>query len=271
MIRGLVQNIDGLIQPLVDWSKFDISMTMFYNDYLIINHVAIALLTGFTFLQLDDSHTSLQERIFVIFQPVVLPAIIAAQVEPKHDLSRLIFYRESAAKAYKQFSFARSIVLAEMPYSFLCAVGFFFPLYYIPGFQSASSRAGYQFLIILITDLFSVTFGQMISACTPSSFTAGLLNPFLMITFALFCGVTIPQPQIPKFWRAWLYQVNPFTMLVEGMISQLRSFRLTMTDQSTGGDGNPRPPSDLPPVSTQHLQSSFWSNLRPVHGCFLLE
>lgn len=226
------------------WRSPNYGFTRFFN------HVAIALLTGLTFLQLDDSRTSLQERIFVIFQTVVLPAIIAAQVEPKYDLSRLIFYRESAAKAYKQFPFALSMVLAEMPYSFLCAVGFFFPLYYIPGFQSASSRAGYQFLIILITELFSVTFGQMISACTPSSFIAGLLNPFLMITFALFCGVTIPQPQIPKFWRAWLYQVNPFTRLVEGMVSQLPSFHPTMTDESTGGDRTPRPPSDLPPIST---------------------
>ena len=195
------------------WRSPNYGFTRFFN------HVSIALLVGLTFLQLDDSRSSLQERIFVIFQATVLPAIILAQVEPKYDLSRLIFYRESAAKAYRQFPFALSMVLAEMPYNILCAVGFFLPLYYMPGFQPASSRAGYQFLIILITELFSVTLGQMISACTPSSFIAILLNPFVIITFALFCGVTIPQPQIPKFWRAWLYQLDPFTRLVGGMVS----------------------------------------------------
>lgn len=45
-----------------------------------------------------------------------------------------------------------------------------------------------------------------------------LLNPFIIITFALFCGVTIPYPQMPAFWRAWLFQLDPFTRLVGGMV-----------------------------------------------------
>jgi len=68
--------------------------------------------------------------------------------------------------------------------------------------------------MVLITELFSVTLGQMVAAITPSPFISALLNPFIIITFALFCGVTIPKPQIPKFWRAWLYQLDPFTRLV---------------------------------------------------------
>lgn len=47
---------------------------------------------------------------------------------------------------------------------------------------------------------------------------SALLNPFLIITFALFCGVTIPYPQIPAFWRAWLFQLDPFTRLIGGMV-----------------------------------------------------
>ena len=76
-------------------------------------------------------------------------------------MSRLIFYRESAAKAYKQLPFTLSMVLAETPYSLLCTLGFFLPMYYLPGFQPASDRAGYQFLMILITEFFSVTLGQV--------------------------------------------------------------------------------------------------------------
>ena len=104
----------------------------------------------------------------------------------------------------------------------------------MPGFQTAPDRAGYQFLMVLITELFSVTLGQAVAAITPSpckrlhlqilrslTFTTvirALLNPFLIITFALFCGVTIPGPQIPAFWRAWLFQLDPFTRLVSGMV-----------------------------------------------------
>ncbi|KAK4501851.1 hypothetical protein PRZ48_007660 [Zasmidium cellare] len=190
-----------------------------YGFTRLFNHVIIALLTGLMFLQLDDSRTSLQYRVFIIFQVTVLPALILAQVEPKYDLSRLIYYREAASKTYRQFPFAASMVLAEMPYSILCAVGFFLPLYYIPGFNSSSDRAGFNFFTVLVTELFSVTLGQMVSALTPSTFIAVLLNPFIIIVFALFCGVTIPKPQIPGFWRAWLYELDPFTRLISALVS----------------------------------------------------
>lgn len=190
-----------------------------YGFTRLFNHVIVGLVAGLAYLKLDDSRSSLQQRVFVIFQTTVLPAIILSQVEPKYDLSRLIFYRESAAKAYRQFPFALAMVLAELPYNIICAVGFFLPIYYLPGFQSSPSRAGYQFLIILLTELFSVTLGQMISALTPSTVIAVLMNPFLIIVFTLFCGVTIPEPQMPKFWRSWLFQLNPFTRMISGMVS----------------------------------------------------
>lgn len=189
-----------------------------YGFTRLYTHVVISIITGLVFLDLDDSRSSLQYRVFVIFNVTVLPAIILQMVQPRYDMSRLIFYRESASKTYSQFAFALSLVLAEMPYSILCAVCFFLPLYYIPGFQTESSRAGYQFLIILITEIFSVTLGQMISALTPNSFIASQLNPPIVIIFSLFCGVAIPKPQMPGFWRAWLYDLDPFTRLIGGMV-----------------------------------------------------
>lgn len=189
-----------------------------YGFTRLFTHAAIALLTGLAFLQLDDSRSSLQYRVFVLFQMTVIPAIIIQQVEPKYDMSRLVSYRESASKTYRSIAFATAMVVAEVPYNLLCTVVFFLPIYYIPGFLNASSRAGYQFLMVLITEFFSVTLGQLISALTSSSYIASQLNPPFIIVFALFCGVAIPKPQIPKFWRAWLYQLDPFTRLIGGML-----------------------------------------------------
>lgn len=188
-----------------------------YGFTRLFTHVVIALVAGLAFLQLDNSRASLQYRIFVLFNVTIIPAIILQQVEPKYDLSRLIFYRESASKTYTQFAFALSMVIAEVPYSLLCAVCFYISIYYPPGFQNETSRAGYQFFMILITEFFAVTLGQMISAMTPNSFIASQLNPPIVIIFSLFCGVAIPKPQIPGFWRAWLYPLDPFTRLIGGM------------------------------------------------------
>jgi ATP-binding cassette, subfamily G (WHITE), member 2, SNQ2 len=55
--------------------------------------------------------------------------------------------------------------------------------------------------MLVVTEFYSVTLGQAVAALSPSIFVASLTNPFLLILFSLFCGVTIPQPNMPFFWR----------------------------------------------------------------------
>lgn len=185
----------------------------------LFNHVAIALLTGLTYLQLDQSRSSLQYKVFIMFQITVLPALILTQVEIMYHLRRSIFFREASSKMYNPLVFAASMVLAETPYCILCAIAFFLPLYYMPGFQTEALRAGYQFLMVLATEFFTVTIGHVIASLTPSSFVSGQLDPFITIVFPLFCGVAIPGPQMPAFWRTWLFQIDPFTRLIGGTVS----------------------------------------------------
>ncbi|ROW13458.1 hypothetical protein VPNG_04398 [Cytospora leucostoma] len=181
-------------------------------DYLftrLFNHIIIALVSGLTYLNLDSSRSSLQETVFVIFQVTVLPALIITQVELMFHFKRSIFFREQSSKLYSTFTFAVSMLVAEMPYSILCATCFFFPLYYMPGLIPESSRAGYQYFML----------GQCLAALTPSLFISSQFDPVVMITFSLFCGVTIPAPQMTRFWHAWMYQLDPFTRLIGGMVT----------------------------------------------------
>jgi ABC-type multidrug transport system permease subunit len=141
----------------------------------IFSHVAVALITGLMYLNLDDSRSSLQNRVFVIFQVTVLPALIITQVEVMYHIKRALFFREQSSKMYSPFVFTSSVILAEMPYSIMCAVAFFLPLYFMPGFQTESSRAGYQFLMVLITEIFAVTLGQGLASITPSPYISAQL------------------------------------------------------------------------------------------------
>ena len=185
----------------------------------VFNHIAIAIMTGLVYLNLDDSRSSLQNKVFVMFQITVLPALVMSQVEAMFIFKRAIFFREQSSKMYSTWVFTASVVMAELPYSVLCAVLFYLPLYFMPGFQTEPTRAGYQFLMILITELFAVTMGQVLASISPSAFISSQYDPFIVITFALFCGVTIPPPQMPGFWRAWLYQLDPFTRLIGGAVT----------------------------------------------------
>ncbi|CAE6481297.1 unnamed protein product [Rhizoctonia solani] len=201
-----------------------------YGFTRLFSHGAIALLTSLTFLQLGNSTQALQYRVFAIFMASVMPAIIISQVEPMFIFARMIFIRESSSRMYSQIVFALGQLMAEMPYSVLCAVVYFLLFYYPIGFNTASDRAGYHFFMILVTEIFSVTLGQMLAALTPSVYIASLLNPFILVTFSLFCGVTIPKAAMPKFWRAWLYHLDPFTRMISGLVStELHGLKITCT------------------------------------------
>ncbi|CAH0014706.1 unnamed protein product [Clonostachys rhizophaga] len=185
----------------------------------MFSHVAVALITGLTFLNLDDSRASLQNKVFVMFQITVLPALIMSQVEVMFHIKRGLFFREASAKMYSPITFASAISLAELPYSVLCAVVFFLPLYFMPGFQVEASRAGYQFLLVLVTECFAVGLAQGLASLTPEPRVSTQFDPFIIITFALFCGVTIPYPQMPKGYSSWLYHLDPFTRLISGAVT----------------------------------------------------
>jgi hypothetical protein len=58
-------------------------------------------------------------------------------------------------------------------YSLGCAVAFFLLLYYGVGFDKASSRAGYFFIMVFFTEVYSVTLGQAVAALSPSIIVAG--------------------------------------------------------------------------------------------------
>ncbi|EIW69828.1 hypothetical protein TREMEDRAFT_43505 [Tremella mesenterica DSM 1558] len=190
-----------------------------YQWTRLFAHIAIALVVTLTFLRLNDSLLALQYRVFAVFFATILPALVLAQIEPQYIMSRMTFNREASSKMYSSTIFAGTQLLAEMPYSLLCATAFFLLLYYGVGFPSASTRAGYFFLMILLTEVYAVTLGQAVAALSPSILVAALFNPFLLVLFALFCGVTAPYGTLPAFWRRWMYWLDPFTWLVSGLVS----------------------------------------------------
>ncbi|CAE6436737.1 unnamed protein product, partial [Rhizoctonia solani] len=199
-----------------------------YGFTRLFNHAVVALITSLTFLQLGNSTQELQYRVFTIFMAIMMPLVIVSQVEPMFISARMTFIRESSSRMYSEFAFALGQVMAEMPYSLLCAVVYFLLFNYPAGFQYTSDRAGYQFLMLLGIEVFSVTLAQMIASLSPTILIAGLFNPFVMVTLHIFCGVMIPKDSIPKFWRAWLYQLNPFTRVVSGMVStELHGLKIT--------------------------------------------
>ncbi|KAI9613839.1 hypothetical protein H4Q26_009689 [Puccinia striiformis f. sp. tritici PST-130] len=189
-----------------------------YQFTRLFNHITIGLLVGLTFFQVGDGVADLQYRIFSIFIAGVLPILIIAQVEPSFIMARMIFLREASSKTYSEQVFALAQFLAEVPYSLLCATTYFILWYFITGFNSSSDRAGYAFLMIWMVEMFAVTLGQAIAALSPSIFIASQINSPISVMMNLFCGVTVPHAQMPKFWRDWMYELDPYTRIISGLL-----------------------------------------------------
>jgi ATP-binding cassette subfamily G (WHITE) protein 2 (SNQ2) len=85
--------------------------------------------------------------------------------------------------------------------------------------SAGTNGTGFQFLVVLITELFAVTLGQLVASITPNIQIASLFTPPIQIVLSNMCGVTIPYPTLIKFWRSWLYQLDPFTRMLSAMLS----------------------------------------------------
>ena len=89
------------------------------------------------------------------------------------------------------------------------------------GFGQGTAGVGgefFQLLVIIFMELFGVSLGQFIGAVSPSMQIAPLFNPFLMLVLGTFCGVTIPFPSLPSYWK-WLYQLTPYTRTLSAMLA----------------------------------------------------
>jgi len=121
---------------------------------------------------------------------------------------------------YSPYVFAVGQLLAEMPWSIVCALLYwvlnFFPMDFGQG-ATGKAGSGYYLLMILASETFGVTLGQAIASLFPTIKLALLTNPPLSVILTTFAGVTIPYPQLAKFWKYTMYQISPYTRVVAGL------------------------------------------------------
>ncbi|KAI0064587.1 hypothetical protein BV25DRAFT_1869256 [Artomyces pyxidatus] len=197
----------------------------------LFSHLTVSLLVSLPFLQLGTSSRDLQYRIFGIFWTIILPGLVIPQLEPIFLMNRRTFIREASSRIYSPYVFAIGQLLGEIPYSILCALFYWVLMVYPMGFgqgAAGTNGTGFQFLVVLFTELFAVSLGQFIASISPSIQIAVLWTPPISVILGNFCGVTIPYPTLGKFWRSWLYQLDPFTRMLAAMLStELHGLNIT--------------------------------------------
>lgn len=178
------------------------------------------LFIGFTFFQLDNSYTSLQCRAFTAFLVLmIMPEFVNAACFRLSRNAALFRTKEYPARTYSPLAFALANIVAEMPYVFLNTVVYWLMWYWPIGFPVAAGSSGYVFLMMLIFQLFSTSWGQWIAALSSNYTIAANIIPFFIILVECLNGILRTWEQLPKFWKYGIYLINPITYFIRGTLA----------------------------------------------------
>ncbi|KAJ2807831.1 ATP-binding cassette transporter snq2 [Coemansia helicoidea] len=190
-----------------------------YNLTRLALQVMCALIVGFTYYRLGDGTADLMNKVMAIFQCTVLSVLVINQVQPEFLRQRKYYGRESSTNQYGWRAFTVAIIITEWPFAIVANSVFFVCFYWTVGLNSISDRMGYFYIMYIVLGLFSLSLGQAIAAFCPNEVVTAMVNPIFTAMVTLFCGVTIAYPQMPKFWRHWMYWLSPFHYYIEGVIT----------------------------------------------------
>ncbi|SMQ45282.1 unnamed protein product [Zymoseptoria tritici ST99CH_3D7] len=182
--------------------------------------VIVGIFNGFTFWQLGNTQQDMQNRMFTAFLIITIPPTIVNAVVPKFYTNMALWQaREYPSRIYGYFAFVTAQVVAEIPPAIIGAVLYWVLWYWPTGLPTDSSTSGYVFFMTLLFFLFQASWGQWITAFSPSFTVISNVLPFFFVMFSLFNGVVRPYASLPVFWRYWMYYVNPSTWWIGGVLA----------------------------------------------------
>ncbi|OBA23628.1 pleiotropic drug resistance protein PDR [Metschnikowia bicuspidata var. bicuspidata NRRL YB-4993] len=185
-----------------------------------------ALFNGFSFFKAGTSIQGLQNQMFSIFMFFIPLNTLIQQMLPYYVKQREVYeVREAPSKTFSWAAFITAQITAEVPFQVAIGIIAFFCWYYPVGLyenavptDSVNERGGLMFLLITSFFVYASTLGQLVGSFSESAENAANFANLLFIMCLNFCGVLAGPDVLPGFW-IFMYRCNPFTYLVQGMLS----------------------------------------------------
>ena len=192
-------------------------------DYLtgkFVVNVITGLFNCFSFYHVGNEVIDLQSRAFSVFLAVGTAPPLIQQLQPRLiSLRQIYLSRESNSKIYSWIAYVSAVVLVELPYTLLASSVYFLCWWWGSiGRGRTMPDSVYAWLFLALFGQFYVGFGQAIAAFAPNEFIASILVPMFFIFLIAFCGVLVPAPALPPFWRSWMYPTGPTPLLDRGCV-----------------------------------------------------
>lgn len=181
-----------------------------------------ALFIGLSLLNLPNTQVGVRIQTIAVFMFLTTHLNLLQQIVPVFVAQRTLYEgREQPSRTYSWAAFMAGQIVVEMAYNALMAPPAFFAWYYLVGlYRNAAEtgetapRGGLAFLFMLVFFLNASTFAHMLGAAFQLADQAAGIGNLLFVMMFIFNGI-LSDP--PRFW-VWMYRVNPFTYLVEGLL-----------------------------------------------------
>jgi ABC-type multidrug transport system permease subunit/ABC-type multidrug transport system ATPase subunit len=189
-----------------------------YNLGRLFNVCFIGLISGFSFWKMGNTPADMQNRMFSVFTTLLMSNALIILAQPRFMQERAWFRREFASRYYGWAPFALSCILVEIPYLIFFAAIFLCCFYWTAGLLNESTRVGFFFIHFVFFLFYSVSLGFVIAAFSSTPPMAAVINPFFTSILILFAGIVQPPSSMPYFWRSWMYWLDPYHYVIEGLV-----------------------------------------------------
>lgn len=194
--------------------------TVYLSSKLMLNIIG-GLFIGSSFWGQGEAQNiaSLQNKIFAVFMALVLSTSLSQQLQPQFIHFRSLYeVRERPSKMYSWPVAVWSAVIVEVPWNLLGGTLFWASWYWMIQFPSDSKTAATVWGFYMLFQIYFQTFAAAIAAMSPNPMIASILFSTFFSFVIVFCGVVQPPPQLPYFWRVWMFPLSPFTYLIESIL-----------------------------------------------------
>lgn len=174
------------------------------------------LFIGFTFWNIDNTSTGMQNAMFGVFLIQVLSAPLTNQIQVYTVDSRELYeVRESSSNTFHWSTLLLAEYLTEIPYHIVFSTLLFCCFYFPIKYDTSAQVAGYfYFIYCILFQFYYVSFALWIVYFSPDAASASIISSVLFSFMIAFCGVVQPVSQMPGFWT-FMYKVSPYTYFIQ--------------------------------------------------------
>lgn len=185
--------------------------------------VSCALFVGLSYVGVNHSVAGAQQAFSSIFMILLISLAMINQLHVFAYASRELYeVREAASNTFHWSALLLSHFMVETMWSTICQFMCYICYYWPAQYTGRASHAGFFFFFyVLIFPAYFCSYGLWILYLSPDVPSASMINSNLFAAMLLFCGILQPRQKMPGFWRRFMYNVSPFTYVVQALVGPL--------------------------------------------------